>query len=73
MLLHHPDHFYIVKMKGDRDGSVQCTLFAKDATGMFTCAWPDCVFRCQPAILRVLGKALVGMQPPRKGASSDAE
>ena len=43
MLLHHPDHFYIVKMKGDRDGSVQCTLFAKDATGMFTCAWPDCV------------------------------
>ena len=43
MLLHHPDHFYIVKMKGDRDGSVQCTLFTKDATGTFTCAWPHCV------------------------------
>ena len=43
MLLHHPDHFYIVKMKGDRDGSVQCTPFTKDATGIFTCAWPDCV------------------------------
>ena len=42
-LLHHPDHFYIVKMKGDRDGSVQCTPFTKDATGMSTCAWPDCV------------------------------
>ena len=43
MLLHHPDHFYIVKMKGDRDGSVQCTPFTKDAAGIFTCAWPDCV------------------------------
>ena len=43
MLLHHPDHFYIVKMKGDRDGSVQCTQFTKDAAGIFTCAWPDCV------------------------------
>ena len=43
MLHHHPDHFYIVKMKGDRDRSVQCTLFTKDATGTFTCAWPDCV------------------------------
>ena len=43
MLLHHPDHFYIVKMKGDRDGSVQCTPFIKDATGTITCAWPDCV------------------------------
>ena len=42
-LLHHPDHFYIVKMKGDRDGSVQCTPFTKDGTGMSTCAWPDCV------------------------------
>ena len=43
MLLHHPDHFYIVKMKGDRDGSVQCTPFTVDKTGRFTCAWPDCV------------------------------
>ena len=43
MLLHHPGHFYIVKMKGDRDGLVQCTPFTKDETGMFTCAWPDCV------------------------------
>ena len=43
MLLHHPDHFYIVKMKGDRNRSVQCTPFTKDATGMSTCAWPDCV------------------------------
>ena len=42
-LLHHPDHFYIVKMKGDRDGSVQCTPFTKDGAGMSTCAWPDCV------------------------------
>ena len=43
MLLHHPDHLYIVKMKGDRDGSVQCTPFTKDETGTFACAWPDCV------------------------------
>ena len=43
MLLHHPDHFYIVKMKGDRDGSAQCTPFTKDETGTFACAWPDCV------------------------------
>ena len=43
MLLHHPDHFYIVKMKGDRDGSVQCTPFTVDKTGRFTCAWPHCV------------------------------
>jgi hypothetical protein len=43
MLLHHPDHFYIVKMQGDRDGSVQCTPFTMDETGTFTCAWPDCV------------------------------
>ena len=43
MLLHHPDHFYIVKMKGDRDGSVQCTPFTRDETGEFTCSWPDCV------------------------------
>ena len=42
-LLHHPDHFYIVKMKGDRDGSVQCTPFTKDGIGMSTCAWSDCV------------------------------
>ena len=42
-LLHHPDHFYILKMKGDRDGSIQCTPFTKDVTGMSTCAWPDCV------------------------------
>ena len=43
MLLHHPGHFYIVKMRGDRDGSVQCTPFTRDETGEFTCAWPDCV------------------------------
>ena len=43
MLPHHPDHFYIVKMRGDRDGSVQCTPFTKDETGTFTCAWPECV------------------------------
>ena len=43
MLPHHPDHFYVVKMKGDRDGSVQCTPFTKDDTGAFMCAWPDCV------------------------------
>ena len=43
MLPHHADHFYIVKMQGDRDGSVQCTPFTKDGTGTFTCAWPDCV------------------------------
>ena len=43
MLLHHPDHFYIVKMNGDRDGSVQCTPFTRDETGEFTCSWPDCV------------------------------
>ena len=43
MLLHHPNHFYIVKMQGDRDGSVQCTPFTMDGTGAFTCAWPDCV------------------------------
>ena len=42
-LLHHPDHFYIVKMKGDRDESVQCTPFTKDPTGTARCAWPDCV------------------------------
>ena len=43
MLYHHPDHFYIVKMEGDKDGSVQCTPFTKDATGTARCAWPDCV------------------------------
>ena len=43
MLLHHPDQFYIVKMRGDRDRSVQCTPFTKDENGTFTCAWPDCV------------------------------
>ena len=43
MLPHHPEHFYIVKMKGDRDASVQCTPFTKDETGTFTCAWPYCV------------------------------
>ena len=43
MLLHHPDHIYIVKMRGDRDGSVQCTPFTRDETGTFTCSWPDCV------------------------------
>ena len=43
MLPHHPEHFYIVKMRGDRDGSVQCTPFTKDEAGTFTCAWPDCV------------------------------
>ena len=43
MLPHHSDNFYIVKMRGDRDGSVQCTPFTKDESGMFACAWPDCV------------------------------
>ena len=43
MLPHHPDHFYIVKMNGDRGGSVQCTPFTKNTTGTFTCAWPDCL------------------------------
>ena len=43
MLPHHPDRFYIVKMTGDREGSVQCTPFTKDEAGSFTCAWPDCV------------------------------
>ena len=43
MLFHHPDHFYIVKMEGDRDGLVQCTPFTKDMTGTVRCAWPDCV------------------------------
>ena len=43
MLPHHADRFYIVKMTGDREGSVQCTPFTKDETGSFTCAWPDCV------------------------------
>ena len=43
MLHHHPDHFYIVKMEGDVDGSVQCTPFAGDMTGTVRCAWPDCV------------------------------
>ena len=43
MLPHHPDHFYIVKMKGDRDGTVQCTPFTKDEAGAFACAWPICV------------------------------
>ena len=43
MLFHHPDRFYIIKMEGDRDGLVQCTPLTKDATGIFRCAWPDCV------------------------------
>ena len=43
MLYHHADHFYIVKMEGDKDKSVQCTPFTKDATGTARCAWPDCV------------------------------
>jgi len=43
MLHHHPDHFYIVKMEGDVDGSVQCTPFTRDTTGTARCAWPDCV------------------------------
>ena len=43
MLFHHPDHFYVVKMCGDRDGTVQCTTFTRDTTGAATCAWPDCV------------------------------
>ncbi len=43
MLFHHPDHFYIVKMEGDRERSVQCTPFTRDPTGTARCAWPDCV------------------------------
>ena len=43
MLHHHPDHFYIVKMEGDVDRSVQCTPFTRDMTGTARCAWPDCV------------------------------
>ena len=43
MLHHHPDHFYIVKMDGDVDGSVQCTPFSRDMTEPVRCAWPDCV------------------------------
>ena len=43
MLPHHADRFYIVKMTGDRGGSVQCTPFTKGERGSFTCAWPDCV------------------------------
>ena len=43
MLLHHPGHCYVVKMEGDRGGSVQCTPFTKVETETFTCAWPDCV------------------------------
>ena len=38
MLFHHPDHFCIVKMEGDKDGSVQCTPFTRDATGTVRCA-----------------------------------
>ena len=30
-------------MRGDRDGSVQCTPFTMNKTGEFSCAWPDCV------------------------------
>ena len=41
VMLHHPDHFYIVKMEGDKDGSVQCTPFTRDPTGTVKCAWPD--------------------------------
>ena len=43
MLHHHADHFYIVKMEGDVDGSVQCTPFTRDMTGTVRCAWPICV------------------------------
>ena len=43
MLYHHPSHFYVVKMEGDMDGSVECTPFTKDVTGTVQCAWPDCV------------------------------
>ena len=42
-LFHHTDHFYIVKMSGDRDGSVQCTTFTRNAEEAVTCAWPECV------------------------------
>lgn len=42
-LFHHRDHFYVVKMSGDRDGSVQCTTFTRNAEETVTCAWPDCV------------------------------
>ena len=42
-LFHHRDHFYVVKMSGDRDGSVRCTTFTKNAEETVTCAWPDCV------------------------------
>ena len=43
MLFHHPDRFYVVKLRGDKDGTVQCTPFVQDTTGGITCAWPDCV------------------------------
>ena len=43
MLHHHPDHYYIVKMEGDVDGSVQCTPFTRDIADAARCAWPDCV------------------------------
>ena len=43
MLHHHPEHFYIVKMQGEVDGSVQCTPFTQDLSETARCAWPDCV------------------------------
>ena len=72
MLLHHPDHFYIVKMKGDRDGSVQCTPFTKDATGHVHMPLAGLCFRCQQAILRVLGQTLARMHPAGEGTRPDA-
>ena len=71
-LLHHPNHFYIVKMKGDRDGSVQCTPFTKDATGMSTCAWPDCVSGASRQFCEFWGRPWQECAMPEKGIGPDA-
>ena len=72
-LLHHPDHFYIVKMKGDKDGSVQCTPFTKDATGMSTCAWPDCVSSASRRYCEFWGRPWLECTLPEKEPAQTQE
>ena len=82
-LFHHPDHFYVVKMSGDRDGSVQCTTFTRNAEDAVTCAWPECVSNTARAYCEFWSKPWSDCPLPQKdddqtnakkfGASLDAK
>ena len=82
-LFHHTDHFYVVKMSGDRDGSVQCTTFTRNAEDAVTCAWPECVSNTARAYCELWSKPWSDCLLPQKdddqtnakkfGASLDAK